>query len=57
MGQYIPHGKALDFEKLSRKITKREYKKVSDKLIELALDGFMQELTSADKKYIPDWNF
>ena len=57
MGQYIPHGKAMDFEKLSRKITKREYKKVSDKLIELELDGFMQELTSADKKYIPDWNF
>ena len=57
MGQYIPHGKAMDFEKLSRKITKREYKKVSDKLIELELDGFMQELTSADEKYIPDWNF
>ena len=57
MGQYIPHGKAMDFEKLSRKITKREYQKVSDKLIELELDGFMQELTSADEKYIPDWNF
>lgn len=57
MGQYIPHGKAMDFEKLSRKITKREYKKVSDKLIELELDGFMQELTSADEKYIPNWDF
>lgn len=57
MGQYIPHGKAMDFEKLSRKITKREYKKVSDKLIELELEGFMQELTSADEKYIPTWDF
>ncbi len=57
MGQYVPHGKAMDFEKLSRKITKREYKKVSDKLIELELDGFMQELTSADEKYIPTWDF
>lgn len=57
MGQYVPHGKAMDFEKLSRKITKREYKKVSDKLIELELDGFMQELTSADEKYIPIWDF
>ena len=57
MGQYIPHGKAMDFEKLSRKITKREYQKVSDKLIDLELDGFMQELTSADEKYIPAWDF
>lgn len=57
MGQYVPHGKAMDFENLSRKITKREYKKVSDKLIELELDGFMQELTSADEKYIPTWDF
>ncbi len=57
MGQYIPHGKAMEFEKLSRKITKREYKKVADKLIELELDGFMQELTSADDKYIPTWDF
>lgn len=57
MAQYIPHGKAMDFQKLSRKITHREYKKVSDKLMELELEGFMQELSSADEKYIPKWNF
>lgn len=57
MGQYIPHGKAMEFDKLSRKITKREYKKVSDKLLELELDGFMQELSSADKQYIPKWDY
>ena len=28
MGQYIPMGKAEDFEKLNRKITPREYNKV-----------------------------
>lgn len=57
MGQYIPHGRADRFEKLSRKITKREYKKVADYLLGLELDGFMQELTSADEKYIPKWDF
>lgn len=57
MGQYIPHGKAADFEKLGRKITKREYKKVSEHLLSLGLEGFMQELSSADEKYIPDWDF
>ncbi|MCH5300967.1 MAG: radical SAM protein [Ruminococcus sp.] len=57
MGQYIPHGKASQFKKLSRKITKREYNKVADKLLELELDGFMQELSAADEKFIPKWNY
>ncbi len=57
MGQYIPHGKAKDYPKLSRKITKREYGKVLSHLWALGLDGFMQELESADKKYIPEWNY
>ncbi len=57
MGQYIPHGKATEFEKLSRKITKREYKKVADKLLDLGLDGFMQELSAADEQYIPKWDY
>ena len=35
--------------KLSRKITKREYQKVLDHLIDLELDGFAQELESAVK--------
>lgn len=56
MGQYIPHGKAKEFPKLSRKITKREYDKVAAHLLDLNLDGFMQELTAADEKYIPDWD-
>lgn len=57
MGQYIPHGKAVNHPKLNRKITKREYQKVLDHLIDLELDGFAQELQSADESFIPLWNY
>lgn len=57
MGQYIPHGKAHEYPKLNRKITKREYEKVLNHLWDLGLDGFMQELNSADESYIPQWDY
>ena len=49
-------GKAEDFEKLNRKITPREYNKVLDVLYDLEIDGFAQELKSADKKFVPKWD-
>ena len=57
MGQYIPHGKSSDYPDIDRKITKREYQKVLDHLITLELDGFAQDLKSADKSYIPSWDY
>ncbi len=57
MGQYIPYGKASDHIDINRKITKREYDKVLDELIRLDIDGFAQELESADKSYIPQWDY
>ena len=57
MGQYIPFGKAVEMEKLNRTVTKREYKKVEDYVIECGIDGFTQELSSADTKYIPIWDY
>ncbi len=57
MCQYIPFGKAKDIHELSRKITRREYEKVRQKLFELDLDGFVQDLSSADEKYIPVWDY
>lgn len=57
MGQYIPYAKALEHEKLNRKITKREYDKVLNELLRLELDGFAQELESADISYIPKWDY
>ncbi len=57
MGQYTPVYKAKEHEKLNRKITAREYEKVKQRLFELDLDGFVQELSSADERYIPDWDY
>ncbi len=57
MGQYTPKAKALSHPKLSRKITVREYEKVLDHLIELGLEGFAQELESADESFIPLWDY
>ncbi len=57
MGQYIPHGKAAEYPKLNRKITSREYRKVRDYLFSTELDGFVQELSSADEKYVPEWDY
>ncbi len=57
MSQYFPTGKADQYPDINRRITLREYQKVLDKLYELELDGFAQELESADKKYVPKWNY
>lgn len=56
MGQYIPKDKALTCEKLNRKITEEEYNEVVEYFFEVGLkNGFAQELTSAEDKYIPDF--
>lgn len=57
MGQYTPHGKATTHPKLCRKITKREYEKVLNHLLDLDIDGFAQELKSADESFIPLWDY
>ena len=57
MCQYVPWGEVKNDPKLGRKITKREYEKVKRVLYELELDGFTQDLSSADEEYIPDWEF
>lgn len=55
MGQYIPEGKAEDYPEINRTITQREYDKVLRVLWDTSLDGFAQELDSANKKYIPEF--
>ena len=56
MGQYLPLGRAGEYSEINRRITKREYSKVLEHLEELELDGFAQELSSAKKDFVPDWN-
>lgn len=57
MCQYIPMGIAEEFPRINRKLTRREYEKVSLVMDRLGLDGFTQELSSADEKYVPIWDF
>ena len=56
-GSISPMGNANKYEKINRKITRREYQKVKDYYMMLGFDGFTQELDSADRKYVPDWDF
>ena len=57
MGQYVPFGKAGEYNEINRKITKREYEKVLDYIMESSFENiFIQELSSGDEKYIPDFD-
>lgn len=57
MAQYTPCHRASEFKQINRKITKREYDKVLNHFNSLALDGYVQELSSASKDFIPKFKF
>ena len=57
MSQYLPAGRAEDYPDINRRITAREYQQVLDELYTLGLDGYAQDMASADKKYIPEWDY
>ena len=57
MGQYTPFGELSAFPELTRKLTRREYARGKARMEALGLKGFCQELSSADKTFIPDWDF
>jgi len=55
MSQYEPVYKAKDFPELNRTITKKEFEKVFDYLVELRLEnGWVQELES-HSAFLPDF--
>ncbi len=57
MSQYVPCGKAEEMPIINRKVTKREYEKVIDYILESGFSNvFIQDGKSADKKYIPNFN-
>lgn len=56
MAQYFPTGNEIHDE-LKRKITAEEYEKVSSYMFLLGLEnGFVQELDSSSKSYVPSWD-
>ena len=56
MSQYFPAGRAEEHADINRRITAREYNKVLDHLYALGLDGYAQDMASADQKYVPVWD-
>ena len=57
MSQYLPVGRALDMPIINRRVTKREYEKVLGYIEESEFQNvFWQNKSSADEKYIPDFN-
>ena len=57
MAQYLPFGDVQGLDALDRRLTQEEYDDVVDHLMWLGLeDGFVQELSSSDEKYIPTFD-
>lgn len=58
MAQYVPCGDLSNTPELARKVTGREYNKVMDYALSQGLEKlFVQELASADEKFIPSFDF
>ncbi len=57
MAQYIPLYGAEKFKEINRKITRREYEKVLNHIMDKGIKNVLiQEHTSADIKYIPEFD-
>ena len=58
MAQYFPAHEAKNIEKLSRKLTKKEYKEIENYVYTLGLEnGYMQELGENEEEYVPRFDF
>ena len=57
MAQYVPCTDLSEYKEINRKITKREYDKVVNHILELGLEKvFLQKLESATEDYIPEFD-
>ena len=56
MSQFVPCFQAVGHAVLDRRITRREYEKVTNRFVKLGLNGYVQERDSASDQYIPDFN-
>ncbi len=57
MSQYEPRYNALKFSEINRKLTPLEYKRVVSHAVKRGLNNaYIQDLSSADSKYTPDFN-
>lgn len=57
MSQYTPPGGLSGFQEISRRVSRREYEKACEYLFSKGVeDGFVQELSSASREYLPDFD-
>lgn len=56
MSQYVPCGDAMLYPEINRKLKPIEYKYVINECIKLGIDAYAQEMSSADKCYIPEFD-
>ena len=56
MSQYVPCGDAMLYPEINRKLKPIEYKYVINACIKLGIDAYAQEMSSADKCYIPEFD-
>ena len=56
MSQYFPTNKAFEYEKINRKLKRREYNEIKKYIITLGIkNGYFQDLESNEKKYVPSF--
>lgn len=57
MNQYTPMRNTFEDSLLSRKVTKREYERLTDYAVWIGVEnGFIQEGGTAEESFIPSWN-
>lgn len=57
MAQYFPTHKAKQYEKINRKLTKKEYKEIENYLYLLNLkNGYIQDLGNHEEEYVPNFD-
>ncbi|MCR4963477.1 MAG: 4Fe-4S cluster-binding domain-containing protein [Firmicutes bacterium] len=56
MAQYLPWGEAAAYPEINRTLRPEEYGQVQSYLFATGLDGWVQDLSSADASYIPEFN-
>ena len=57
MSQYTPLGRIEDHPELNRRLTNREYKKVTDHAVSIGIvNGFTQEGDVAKESFIPSFD-
>ena len=57
MSQYLPWGKAEQYQEINRRLRKGEARKAAEYMELLGLDGFVQEQSAASDQFIPDFDF